>query len=293
MEINISKYAGFCNGVQRAYEIVQKLANDSQVKKPIYVLGSLVHNDDVVRSIEKWGIKKIDFSGKISEAKKEINKYQIGTLVITAHGIGPEIFEVAEKKDIDIVDTTCPKVIKAQRLAEVAWKRERRIIIIGKKRHKETMGILRWARKDAVVVETEYDVLKIYELVSPEDKVTIVSQTTQNKDQVDKLIEKLLLKFPFAEILDTVCETTKNRQEEAKNLAKQNDVMLVVGSPDSSNSTELWNISKTVNPCSYFIERAEQIDFKWFNDCQSVGLTAGASTPDWITKKIVEMVEKI
>ena len=293
MEINISKYAGFCNGVQRAYEIVQKLANDLQVKKPIYVLGSLVHNNDVVRNIEKLGIKKIDFSGKISEAKKEINKHQIGTLVITAHGIGPEIFEVAEKKNIDIVDTTCPKVIKAQRLAEVAWKRKRKIIIIGKKKHKETMGILRWARKKAVVVETEYDAQKIYEFISPEDKITIVSQTTQNQNRVDKIIEKLLLKFPSAEVLDTVCETTKNRQEEAKSLAEQNDVMLIVGSPDSSNSTELWEISKNVNPRSHFIERAEQIDFEWFKDCQNVGLTAGASTPDWVTKKIIEMIEEI
>ncbi len=148
MKITLSKYAGFCDGVDRAYNIVKKMAQDSRVKKPIIVLGSLVHNDDVVQNIEKLGVKKIDFKGKIDEIIDKIDD-KIGTLIVTAHGIGPKIFEIAKQKGVDIVDTTCPKVIKAQRLAETFWKRSRQIIIIGKKKHKETMGIFRWTRKQA------------------------------------------------------------------------------------------------------------------------------------------------
>ena len=290
MEINISKYAGFCDGVNRAYEIVKNLTKDKQAKRPIYVLGSLVHNDDVVQKIKEFGVEKIDFSGEIGAVENVIGNMNIGTLIITAHGIGPKIFEIAEKKNIDVVDTTCPKVIKAQRLAEVAWRRKYQIIIIGKNKHKETMGILRWARKKAIVVEKKSDVSKID--IADGMSVAIISQTTQNQDRVEKIIDLLLRKFPAAEVLDTVCSTTKNRQEEVKRLAETNDVILVIGSPSSSNSTELWNIAKQNNSRSYFIERAEQIDSVWLENCQSVGVTAGASSPKWIINEVIRKIEK-
>ena len=290
MEINLSKYAGFCDGVNRAYNIVQKIVQNSEIKKPIYVLGSLVHNDDVVESIDKIGVRKIDFKGKIGEVVDKLDK-NIGTLVITAHGIGPKIFEIAKKKGINIVDTTCPKVIRAQRLAEASWKKSRQIIIIGKKKHKETMGIFRWTRKRAVIVENEADVVNLN--LAKDGDLTIISQTTQNKDRVNKLVKLILEKYPRAEILDTVCETTKNRQREAKDLAIENDVVLVIGSPNSSNSTELWNIAKKNNTHSYFIERVENIKNKWLENCQTVGVTAGASTPQWIIAEVQKYLTKI
>lgn len=289
MKTTLSKYAGFCDGVERAYDIVKKMTQDSSVKKPIFILGSLVHNDDVVQNIEKLGVKKIDFKGKIEEIVNKIDN-NIGTLVVTAHGIGPKIFEIAKQKSVDIIDTTCPKVIKAQRLAEVAWRRSRQIIIIGKKKHKETMGIFRWTRKHAVIVENEYDIEKLDFI--EDARLTIVSQTTQNKDRIDKIVKLILLKYPTAEVLDTVCETTKNRQQEAKDLAKENDIVLVIGSPDSSNSTELWNIAKAVNSKSYFIERVDDIKSKWLKDCRSVGITAGASSPQWIIADVQEYLAK-
>ncbi len=289
MKITLSKYAGFCDGVDRAYNIVKKMAQDSRVKKPIIVLGSLVHNDDVVQNIEKLGVKKIDFKGKIDEIIDKIDD-KIGTLIVTAHGIGPKIFEIAKQKGVDIVDTTCPKVIKAQRLAETFWKRSRQIIIIGKKKHKETMGIFRWTRKQAVIVENEDDIRNLD--FANDIQLTIISQTTQNKDRVDKMVELILAKYPTAEILDTVCETTKNRQQEAKDLAEENDVVLVIGSPDSSNSTELWNIAKAVNSKSYFIERVDDIKKRWLENCRSVGITAGASSPQWVIAEVQEYLTK-
>jgi (E)-4-hydroxy-3-methyl-but-2-enyl pyrophosphate reductase len=246
-------------------------------------LGSLVHNNDVVRSIEDIGVKKIDFKGKIGDVVNKIDQ-RIGTLVVTAHGIGPKIFEIAKQKGIDIVDTTCPKVIKAQRLAEVFCNRSRQIIIIGKKKHKETMGIFRWAKKQAKIVENKEDVRALN--FPADSEITVISQTTQNKDRVDEVVNEILKKYPKAEILDTVCDTTKSRQQEAKDLAKNNDIVLVIGSPDSSNSTELWNIAKKINPNSYFIERVGDIKDKWLVGCEKVGITAGASSPKWIIAEV-------
>ncbi len=289
MKITLSKYAGFCDGVERAYKIVCELAQNSKTKKPIFVLGSLVHNNDVVENIEKLGIQKINFKGKIEEVLDEIDN-KIGTLVITAHGIGPKIFAVAKEKNIEVIDTTCPKVIKAQRLAEVQWKRNNKIIIIGKKKHKETMGIFRWARKKAIIVESMEDIEK---LDFPADiKLTIISQTTQNEDRVNKIIKQILQKYPQAEILDTVCNTTKSRQQEVKDLARNNDVVLVIGSPSSSNSTELWNIAKAINPNSYFIERVENIKKEWLSNCEKIGITAGASSPQWIIAEVQRYLTK-
>ncbi len=286
MKISLSKYAGFCDGVNRAYKTVLDIVKDPKIKKPIYILGSLVHNNDVVCNIKKMGVKKLNFNGVIKDVEKEINK-SIGTLVITAHGIGPKIFEIAEEKNINVIDTTCPKVIKAQKLAEIFWNRNYKIIIIGKKKHKETMGIFRWARKNAIVVESEEDFLNNLNF-GADDKIVVVSQTTQNEDKVKKIINKILIKYPNAEILDTVCETTKKRQQEAKKIAKENDLVLVIGSSSSSNSTELWKIAKKINPKTYFIERAEHIKSHWFKNCHSVGITAGASSPQWVIDEIKE-----
>lgn len=290
MKITLSKYAGFCDGVERAYKIVKKIVQDQEIRKPVFVLGSLVHNDDVVKRIEQLGVKKIDFNGRISEVIGKIDQ-KIGTIVVTAHGIGPKIFDVAKEKGVDVIDTTCPKVIKAQRLAEAFCKRSCQVIIVGKKKHKETMGILRWTKKKAVVVENKDDVdaLKL-----PKDiRLTVISQTTQNKDLVDEIVGHILKKYPKAEVLDTVCDTTKNRQLEAKDLAGSHDAILVIGSPHSSNSTELWNIVKKINSNSHFIERVEDIKDQWFAGCKKVGVTAGASSPKWVIKEIVDYLKTI
>jgi len=288
MKITLSKYAGFCDGVERAYETVKKITKKPNVRKPIFVLGSLVHNNDVIDRIEKLGIKKIEFNGKIREVIGKIDK--IGTLIITAHGIGPKIFEIAKQKGIDIIDTTCPKVTKVQKLAEIFLKRSRKIIIIGKKKHKETMGIFRWTKKQAEIIESEESVSNLNFPVR--SKIIVISQTTQNKDRVDKIVKKILKKYPEAEILDTVCNITKSRQQEARNLARDNDAVLVIGSPDSSNSTELWNIAKKINSNSYFIERVEDIKKQWLVGCQNIGITAGASSPKWVIVEVQKYLTK-
>lgn len=284
----MSKYAGFCDGVAGAYEKVKEIAGNSKIKKPIFVLGSLVHNNDVMKRVEEMGVKKIEFAGSISEVSDKITE-KIGTLVITAHGIGPKIFEIAREKGIDVVDTTCPKVMKAQRLAKVFLDRGYRIIIIGERKHKEVQGIFRWAKKKAEIVSSFGDIEN--SKLDTNKKIAVVSQTTQNKDFVDEMVIEIKKKYPRAEILDTVCLTTKNRQEEVAQIARDSEAVLVIGSKESSNSNRLWEIAKKINDKTYFIERLTDIKEEWLNGIRNIGITAGASSPRWVIQEVVEYLE--
>jgi 4-hydroxy-3-methylbut-2-enyl diphosphate reductase len=293
MQITLSKYAGFCDGVDRAYALVKKIAADPKVKKPIFVMGSLVHNADVVRSIEKLGVKKISVDKslfKILDARKE----QIGTLVITAHGMGPQIYAYAKKQGIDLVDATCPRVIRAQRLAKVFHDKDYQIVIVGEKDHKEVRGICEWADNQAIFLQKNADFRRLK--LDPRKKIAVISQTTQNQDFVKSAWIFVKNKYPQAEIVDTICLATQNRQSEAKSQAKKSDVVIVIGSPESANSTRLFEIAVAINPRSHFVERAGQLKKSWFNPprrTQKVWVTAGASTPKWITREIIEHLRKM
>jgi 4-hydroxy-3-methylbut-2-enyl diphosphate reductase len=298
MEITLSKYAGFCDGVERAYNIVKKIANDPLVKKPIFVLGSLVHNEDVVKRIEQLGIGNIKPKEKLEDIFDEKSARggsasggKIGTLVITAHGMGPKIYELAKKKGVDIIDTTCPKVTKVQRLARIFFDRLYQVVIVGEKNHKEVRGIYEWARKKAVFVENTLDLKNLRLDISK--KIAIISQTTQNQDFVKKVSDFISSRYKDVELVDTICLATQNRQDEVKNLAYSNDAVVVIGSPDSANSTRLWEIAKQINPNSYFVQRRGDIRKDWFEGCQRIGVTAGASSPEWIIGDVMDCLKNI
>jgi len=290
MEITLSQYAGFCEGVRRAYDIVEKIAKDPKVKKPIFVLGSLVHNADVVDKIESMGVKKVHVEGPLNNFFERI-KNEVGTLVITAHGIGPEIYVLAKKHGIDLVDTTCPRVVKVQRLAKTFFDRGTQIIIIGEKNHKEVKGIFEWAQRHAIFVETDEDLCGL--VLDPKKKIAILSQTTQDQEFVDRAASHIAQKYPKALIVDSICLTTHHRQTEIKEMAAKNDVIIVIGSPESANSNRLWEIAKRNNEKSYFIERADQLEKKWFEKCKKVGVSAGASTPGWIIGEVMDKLKTL
>lgn len=284
MEITLSAYAGFCEGVQRAYDIVEKITKDPNIKRPIFVLGSLVHNDDVVERIEKMGVKKVHVEGPLEDFFEKI-KNEVGTLVITAHGIGPQIFDLAKKYKVDLVDTTCPRVVKVQRLARAFFERDTQIVIIGEKNHKEVRGIYEWANKRAIFIETDEDLCGFD--VDRDKKIAVISQTTQDQEFVNRAAAQISKKYPHCEVIDSICLTTHHRQTEIKQLAEANDVVVVIGSPESANSKRLWEIAHRANQSSYFIARASEIDTKWFADHQKVAVTAGASTPSWIVDEVM------
>lgn len=290
MEITLSQYAGFCEGVERAYNIVEKIAKDPSVKRPIFVLGSLVHNDDVVERIEKMGVKKVHVEGPLEDFFEKI-KDEVGTLVITAHGIGPQIYDLAKKNGVDLVDTTCPRVVKVQRLAKAFFDRDTQVVIVGEKNHKEVKGIYEWANKQAIFIETDEDLCGFD--VDPAKKIAVISQTTQDQEFVDRAAAQISKKYPKAEIIDSICLTTHHRQTEIKKLAEENDVVIAIGSPESANSTRLWEIAKRINPSAYFIQRASELKKEWFAGCKKVAVTAGASTPSWIIESVLAEIKKM
>jgi len=286
----LSQYAGFCEGVERAYAIVEKTAKDPEIKRPVFVLGSLVHNDDVVKKIEEMGIKKLSVDSNLMDFLAS-SKSEIGTLIITAHGIGPEIYEFAKKNKIDIIDTTCPKVIKVQRLARNFSKKEYQLVIIGEKNHKEVKGIYEWANKKAFIVENLEDLRTLS--LNPKKNIAVISQTTQDREFFDESARYIAKKYPQAEIINSICLTTHDRQAEIKELARKNDVVIVIGSPKSANSNRLWEIAKHINSKTYFIEREDELKKGWFADCGKVAIAAGASTPKWIIEEVTKKIKSM
>jgi 4-hydroxy-3-methylbut-2-enyl diphosphate reductase len=285
MKITLSQFAGFCDGVRRAFERVSDIKFE-KIKKPIYVLGSLVHNQDVVARIEEKGIRKIDMQTFLDAKDGEI-----GTLIITAHGVGPKIYAIAKEKNIDIIDTTCPRVIKVQRLAQVYLKRGYFIVLIGDKDHKEVKSIFEWGGGKAAIISNHVDLHNFD--IKDDVKIAILSQTTQSKDFVKEVGEYLQNKYTNVENLDTICLATEERQDEIKKIARDNNAVIVIGSPDSANSNRLFEISSNVNPKTIFIERAGDLDSSWFSGLETVAVTAGASTPDWIIADVISRIKNL
>lgn len=285
MEIKLSQYAGFCEGVKRAYDMVMELDLDN-AKKPVYILGSLAHNPEVNRKIEEKGIKKITREEFFNSKPQEI-----GTVVITAHGIGPNVYEFAKNNNIDIFDTTCPKVMKVQRLARVYAKRGNELVIVGDKDHKEVEGIKDWGGGKASIISCQENLENLD--FKENEKIAVLSQTTQNEDFFKKIGESIKKKYPHSEIINTVCSTTHERQKEARKMAKENKIMIIIGSKTSANSTRLFEISKSINPLSYFIEKSDEINKEQIKNVESIGITAGASTPDGVIYDVVKYLKNI
>jgi len=284
MKITLSQFAGFCDGVRRAYEIVSEL-DMATVKQPVFVLGSLVHNSDVVKKIEEKGILKIDLESFIKSKVGEI-----GTLIITAHGVGPNIYAVAKEKNINLIDTTCPKVIKVQRLAQIFVKRGYTVVVVGDRQHKEVRSIFEWGAEKPVIVSDDQDLENIE--LSQAKRIIILSQTTQSKEFVERVSNFIENKYEKVERIDTICLATNQRQGEIQELARENDAVVVIGSPESANSTMLYEIAKKINKNVVFIERADALDKNFFKEIESVAVTAGASTPSWIITAVIEKLKE-
>jgi len=284
MKITLSKYAGFCEGVKRAYETIISAVDDPQVKKPIYVLGSLVHNADVVKSLEDLGVQKMKVDRNLFQNLRD-SKKNIGTLVITAHGMGPKIYEFCKSEKINLIDTTCPRVMKVQRLAKSFSEKIDKLIVVGDKNHKETKGIVEWSKNTGIVVEKLRDIKKLQ--LKSFKNVTVLFQTTQNLDLAE-VVNSFMHNFcPNAKIMNTICLATYHRQNEVKKIAEMNEAVVVIGSPESANSRRLWEIAKRINPRSYFVENFRQIEKEWLKNINRIGIAAGASTPEWVINDVV------
>lgn len=270
MEVRLAEKAGFCFGVKRAIKMAQKTVENSDGN--IYSLGPLIHNPQVVQKLTDWGIKVIK---NIDEASK-------GKLIIRSHGAQPFIFDKAQKKDLEVVDATCPFVKKAQQLAHDLTKDGYQVVVVGNRDHPEVQGIVGWTGGKALVVENPAEAERLEKF----QKLGVVAQTTQPEKNFVDVVEILKGKGDEIKVNNTICHATAERQQAAYKLAEMADVMIVVGGRNSANTRKLTELCLATGTPTYQVETADQILPEWFKNVHVAGVTAGASTPDWIIEEV-------
>ncbi len=277
MEVIVAKTAGFCFGVERAVnKVYEQIEKTSQ---PIYTYGPIIHNEEVVKDLEAKGVKLIA-DRKELEALTEGE----GVIIIRSHGVSREVYEIAEKKGLTIVDATCPFVKKIHRLVERECAAGNQVVIIGNEQHPEVEGIKGWGDAHTVVIQTPEEVEDFVPKAGA--KLSIVSQTTFNYNNFKELVEKFFKKGYDILVLNTICSATQERQVEASRIASEVDVMIVIGDKKSSNSQKLYEICQKKCKNTYFIQTVGDFNPECVNSVRNVGITAGASTP----KQIIEEV---
>ena len=275
MDVTVAKTAGFCFGVKRAVEKVYEQIEKG--KTPIYTFGPIIHNEEVVRDLEERGVK-------VLETAEELRQLTDGFVVIRSHGVGKDIYDILEKNGIEIIDATCPFVKKIHRIVSEQNENGRRVIIVGNGKHPEVEGIKGWGNDDTLVIETAEEFEKLQ--ISDGEKLCIVAQTTFNYNKFQDLVEKISKTRYDILVLNTICNATQERQVEARQIASQVDVMIVIGGRNSSNTQKLYEICRRECKETYYIQTLKDFKPEKAGSVRSVGITAGASTPNQIIEEV-------
>ncbi|WP_094546666.1 bifunctional 4-hydroxy-3-methylbut-2-enyl diphosphate reductase/30S ribosomal protein S1 [Petroclostridium xylanilyticum] len=280
MEFIIAETAGFCFGVSRAIDTVYD--NVKECKTKIYTLGPIIHNKQVVDDLHSKGVDAIDSIKDIKDEKSKV--------VVRTHGIAKEVYNELEINNIEYIDATCPYVRKIHKIVEKHYNDGYRIIIVGNREHPEVIGINGWCNNSAIIVDNVEDVK---EKLKCTDKTCVVAQTTINREKWDDITRYIKSHCQEALIFDTICSATNLRQSEAEKIAKQVDIMLVIGGKHSSNTQKLAEICSRYCKDTYHIETFEELPQNLNLSDKKIGITAGASTPAWIIKEVInKMTEK-
>ncbi|MDE6924313.1 MAG: 4-hydroxy-3-methylbut-2-enyl diphosphate reductase [Acetatifactor sp.] len=275
METRLAKCAGFCFGVKRAADTVYEQAKTG---KTIYTYGPIVHNEEVVKDLEKKGVT-------VLEGEEALQSLDGGSVIIRAHGVPERIYRILEEKDLECIDATCPFVKKIHRIVEKAAGEGEHVVIIGSPVHPEVEGIVGWCKGSATVLET---VEEAESYVPPEGKkLCVVSQTTFNYNKFHSIVEIFKKKGYNVNVANTICNATEERQSSARELAREADVMIVIGGKHSSNTRKLYEICSEECADTYFIQTLDDLHLELPKAVRLVGITAGASTPN----KLIEEVQ--
>jgi 4-hydroxy-3-methylbut-2-en-1-yl diphosphate reductase len=286
MEVIKISPRGYCYGVVDAMVIARNASLDKSLPRPIYILGMIVHNKHVTDAFEQEGIITLDGQNR-KDILEQVDK---GTVIFTAHGISPEIRELAKKKGLVTIDATCPDVTKTHQLIEEKVKEDFQIIYIGKKGHPEPEGAVGVAPGKVHLVETEKDV---EELAIQHPKLIVTNQTTMSQWDVLHVIQKVQEKYPHVEVHKEICMATQVRQEAVAEQATEADVTIVVGDPMSNNSNRLAQVSEEIaGTTAYRIADISELNIDWIKDAKTVAVTSGASTPTPITKEVITFIEQ-
>ncbi len=274
MKVKLAKSAGFCFGVKRAVDVVY---NSIDKGNPVYTYGEIIHNEEVVKDLENKGVKVLR---SLTELKPDTK----GTLVVRSHGISKHELEEIQSSGVTIIDATCPFVKKIHNIVKEQSELGREIIIIGNNKHPEVEGIKGWCSGKATVVETEEEAVRYS--TDKNSKICVVAQTTFNYTKFQELVEIISKKGYDILALNTICNATEERQQEVKKLAQESDAMIVIGGKHSSNTQKLYEISKKKCHNTFYIQTLDDLDLERFKSFRSVGITAGASTPNKIIEEV-------
>lgn len=277
-KIIVARSAGFCWGVRRAFDKVLDVAQNHPEHRPVCTYGPLIHNPQAVTMLEQQGIHVID----------EIPDALSGTVVIRTHGVPP-----AERKSIEacgarICDATCPDVGVIQGTVRRHISKGYFVVIIGHREHPEVKALLGFAEKRGACVNSAQEVTALPDDL---DQVCVVSQSTQQREKFDDLVKLIKAKYPNCLVFDTICRSTSERQHEAMELAEKVDAMVVVGGRESSNTNRLAEICRESGTPTFFVETDDEINLEDFKNAKTIGVTAGASTPNFVIDRVVKKLK--
>ena len=278
MNVELAKTAGFCFGVKRAVDTVYQQIEQYRGEK-IFTYGPIIHNEEVIKDLRSHGVEVLNDEEELKTADADV-------VVIRSHGVAKYIYDILEERGITCVDATCPFVKKIHKIVAEKSAEGSYIVIVGNGEHPEVQGIRGWAGEQGTVVQTPEDAER-FELPDKDQKVCIVAQTTFNYNKFKELVEIISKKRYDIVVLNTICNATKERQTEARQIAARVDAMVVIGDKRSSNTQKLFEICKEECLNTYYIQTLDDLDINQLRSVESVGITAGASTPN----KIIEEVQ--
>lgn len=278
MNVELAKTAGFCFGVKRAVDTVYQQIEQYRGEK-IFTYGPIIHNEEVIKDLRSHGVEVLNDEEELKTADADV-------VVIRSHGVAKYIYDILEERGITCVDATCPFVKKIHKIVAKKSAEGSYIVIVGNGEHPEVQGIRGWAGEQVTVVQTAEDAER-FELPDKDQKVCIVAQTTFNYNKFKELVEIISKKRYDIVVLNTICNATKERQTEARQIAARVDAMVVIGDKRSSNTQKLFEICKEECLNTYYIQTLDDLDLNQLGSVETVGITAGASTPN----KIIEEVQ--
>ncbi len=273
MEIRLAKSYGFCFGVKRAIKMAEQSPNSTTI-------GPLIHNNEEINRLKKsFNVNNIDNFSEIKNIKKAI---------IRTHGITKENLKELKDRNIDIIDATCPFVSKPQKICEEMSKEGYQIVIFGDINHPEVKGVMSYAKDGAIVALRPNELKKI----KFQNRVAIIAQTTRKFSEYQDIVNYIIPRCKEVRVFNTICNATFENQEAVRELSLQSDVMIIVGGKNSSNTKQLYMISKSNCDDSYLIESEKELKKEWFLDKKICGISAGASTPDWIIQNVMSKIKE-
>ncbi len=282
-KIIVAPHAGFCFGVERAIELAEEASKYAKEGKKVYTYGPLIHNPQEIGRLKKLGINVLEDENQLDENT---------VLILRSHGIPPQKERALKAKGVKIVDATCPYVKAVHEAVVQLVKEGYFVVLVGEKNHPEvlgTWGYLEDAGGKGIIVEKLEDLKEAFKY----SKVGIIAQTTQNEQFFKEVVGETALWVNEVKVINTICNATSIRQEEVRELAPKVDVMIIIGGKNSGNTTRLYKIAKSLNSNSHHIEVPEELNPKWFKNAETIGVSAGASTPKWIIEAVINRIKEI